>query len=302
MPAKRIPWIKFWPEMLDHEKFAELSDSEGMTWLNVWGKASQQAVRWRFASAQHAAKVSGRPLAQIRRLITARLLDEREDGLWIHDWQQWQNHYPSEYEDSSNTPSTPGEPSPNAHSKSAPTLDEDSVNAPKSLDEDNPNDAVNTTASASRVHERAKKGEGRREKGDIDGTADPADRPPQLISVPKTDRNAEVIDAIRAIGIEPSLTGRDHSAIKVAKNMPPELIAELYGRIYRGEYGDEFLQRNLAVYLVIEKMPGYLAFKANGPPKPVLVGRNGYAERPRRIVDHTGCPPGCPSSHPEQAS
>lgn len=264
MPAKRLPWIKFYPELLEHEKFAELSDSESWTWVNIWGKASQQPVRWRFASVQHAGKVTGRPLPHIRRLIAARLLDEREDGVWVHDWQQWQNRYPSDYEDS---PSEAG------------TLPEDSANAPPILREDSANGAANTPASLpqspSRAAERAKT-----KKGDIElsyGEAQPA-------PIPKPNRGAEVINAIRALGIEPNLTDRDHKAIKDS-TAKPTLIAEVYGAVYSGDYGDPFMQQRLCVREAIGWIDGYCSRKANGIPQPVRAGR---PEPPRHVIDRTG--------------
>src|SRR6266550_2940335 len=76
MPAPRLPWIKFWPEALDHPKFALLSDTERWTWIEVWGKASLQAERWTFASVAHAVKVTGRKAKDVRRLIEVGLIDE----------------------------------------------------------------------------------------------------------------------------------------------------------------------------------------------------------------------------------
>lgn len=156
MPAKRLPWIKFYPELLEHEKFADLSDSESWTWINVWAKASQQPVRWRFASAAHAAKVTGRSASQIRKLIAARLLDEHSDGLWVHDWQQWQNRYPSDYEHSDDGPPTDSEDSPQDQPNAPRTLHEDSAKTPRTLPQ-----------APSRGHERAKI-EIEIEKGDIE--------------------------------------------------------------------------------------------------------------------------------------
>jgi len=142
MPAKRLPWFKLWPESFDHEKIATLGDPEFRTWVMLIGKASCQPTRWRFASITHASKVCGRSEEQISNVIAARLLDERSDGLWIHDWEQWQERYPSEFEDSR----------------------ERSGNAPPTLTEDSANAAPTLPPTLPRA--RAKTGEGRREKGD----------------------------------------------------------------------------------------------------------------------------------------
>lgn len=91
MPAQRLPWIKFWPEALEHEKFSALTDAESWTWIVVWSKASLQPKRWRFASVAHAAHVTARPVKHIRRLIEVGLLDDTDEGLSIHDARQWQD-------------------------------------------------------------------------------------------------------------------------------------------------------------------------------------------------------------------
>lgn len=115
MPAKRLPWFKLWPESFEHEKIATLEDGVWRTWVTLIGKASCQPVRWRFASVKHAAAACGRPEAEVQAVLDARLLDQLEDGLWVHDWEQWQERYPSDY------PNTPR------------TLPEDSANAPSTL-------------------------------------------------------------------------------------------------------------------------------------------------------------------------
>jgi hypothetical protein len=90
MPAKRLPWLKFWPEAVDHEKFAGLSDAERWTWVKLLARAAQQPTRGRFASIAHAVEATGRPAKHVRTLVEVRLLDQREDGLWLHDWLDWQ--------------------------------------------------------------------------------------------------------------------------------------------------------------------------------------------------------------------
>lgn len=285
MAAKRLPWIKFYPELLEHEKFADLSDAESWTWINVWGKASQQTVRWRFASPAHAAKVTGRSVAQIRKLIAARLLDERSDGLWVHDWQQWQQRYPSDYEGSViddglsvedllgivvNAPSTLREDSANA----PPLLPEDSVNGAAILHEDSVNAAAMSGQCPSRGAERAKT------KTKIEST--PNGVPREV--VPKPNRSAEVIDAIRALGQEPTMTERDHAAVK-RSTAKPEVIAEVYCAVFRGDYGDDFMQRRLSVHEAIGWIDGYRSQKTNGLPKSARPGR---PEPTRNLIDKTG--------------
>lgn len=104
MPAKRLPWYKVWAEHTDHEKICALSDAEYRTWHMVLAKAAQQPIRWRFASARHAAAVTNRPERQITALTAAGLMDSREDGLWVHDSNVWQRWTPEDDANDSRTP------------------------------------------------------------------------------------------------------------------------------------------------------------------------------------------------------
>jgi hypothetical protein len=254
MPAKRLPWIKFWPELLEHRKFGELSDAESWTWVVVWGKASQQADRWKFASIDHAARVTGRPKRQIQRLIDMQLVDIDVAGrLTIHNVKKWQERFPSE--EPADTPQS---------------TDEDSLNTPARLPERSREDPVNTP-----VPPLLQKGEGRRENAP-NGAAHSA--------IPKPNRSAEVIDAIRELGQEPNLTARDHAALK-ASTAKPELIAEVYCAVFRGDYGDPFMQRHLCVREAIGWIDGYRSWKSGATPRP---GKNARPEVPHHVIDRTG--------------
>ncbi len=135
MPAQRLPWFKLWPEAVDHEKVAQLGDAQFRTWITVLAKAADQPTRWHFASRRHAAVVTGRAIGHINTLVSGRLLDDLGvDGVWIHDWKQWQDRYPSDYpEPSANAPpllpEDPPERSANGHLIPPPSLHDDSVNA-----------------------------------------------------------------------------------------------------------------------------------------------------------------------------
>lgn len=129
MPAHRLPWLKLWPECMAHEKVAMLSDELGWTWIKCLCFAAQQRVRWRFASVEHAASVTGRAAAHIEALIERGLFDQREDGLWVHDYQDWQERYPSDV-----SPPT-DRTLPVAASTKEGTLPEHSVNTPSTLRE-----------------------------------------------------------------------------------------------------------------------------------------------------------------------
>lgn len=103
----------------------------------------------------------------------------------------------------------------------------------------------------------------------------------------RVNRNGGVIDAIRAQGIEPTLTPRDHGAIK-STSATPALIAEVYGAVYRGEYGDDFMRKRLSVHEAIEWINGYEAWKAQGRPKALPNGRPPQPEP--HYIDRTGQP------------
>lgn len=107
MPNKPVPWLKLWPELVDHEKFAQLTDSECWTWVKLLAKSGQQPTRGRFRDVTHAVVASGRPKKHVERLIAVRLLDQRADGLWMHDWEKWQRWRP---EDAINTNGPPDQP------------------------------------------------------------------------------------------------------------------------------------------------------------------------------------------------
>jgi hypothetical protein len=163
--GRRFPWLKLWIEAVAHEKVALLSDAQFRTWVHTLCKGAEQPTRWHFASAQHAAVVSGRPLSHIKHLVNVRLLDQRDDGLWVHDFRQWQEVYESDIpmqrngRRSVNTPPMLGEHSANT----PPSVRTHSANAPTLLRDHSADHLPNTLA---RTRAQAKTGEGRQERGD----------------------------------------------------------------------------------------------------------------------------------------
>lgn len=103
--------------------------------------------------------------------------------------------------------------------------------------------------------------------------------------VPKPNRSAEVIDALRAVGIEPTMTARDHAALKTS-TAKPELVAEVYQAVFSGKYGDAYMQRHLTVHDAIGWIDGYRAWRTNGGP-PRYPNRS-TPEPARRLIDKTG--------------
>lgn len=92
------------------------------------------------------------------------------------------------------------------------------------------------------------------------GRAADADAPAPL----KPRGNAKVsavIDALRAEGMTGTLTARDAKAVKDVEHDPAQ-VAALYAAIFRGEYGDDWMHKNLSVALCLEKLPGWLSHQA----------------------------------------
>lgn len=103
MPTKAQPWLKFWPELVDHPKFVGISDAVRWTWIKLLARAGQQPTRGQFVSVRHAVEVTGRPEAHIRQLIHVRLLDDNPDALLMHDWQKWQRWRAEDSEEDGST-------------------------------------------------------------------------------------------------------------------------------------------------------------------------------------------------------
>lgn len=86
----------------------------------------------------------------------------------------------------------------------------------------------------------------------------------------KPNKSAQVIDAIRANGFDPELSGRDHAAIKGCTRAP-DVVADAYvsARQRLWPPGDPWLANNLSVHAVIERLDGFEAWVAAGRPSSV---------------------------------
>lgn len=243
MPASRLPWIKLWEQAIDHEKVALLPDALFRTWVHVLVAGSQQPVRWRFASAKHAAIASGRPLAHIRQLIAKRLLDATDgDALVVHDWRDWQEVYPSDV----NRPARPKR------------AREHSANTPRTLRDD----------STETGEGRREMGEGRREKTLSPGldtspagvssgggsvvAAGAADPPPAKTNGHVSSGNENGLEslfqAFEAVGLpRPKLRKFDaRDAADLLRDYEPDVVARCWQDIASGEYGDDFDRGHLS--------------------------------------------------------
>lgn len=186
MVASRLPWIKFWPEALDHPKFVDLTDAERWTWVVVWGKASQQQNRWIFASVNHVTHVTGRPAKHVKRLISVGLLDEDESGIHVHDAVKWQDRYPSDERPMAPRTGTDGD------RKTPSKLRQDSVNAPAMVAESSVN-GVATGAQESDKREKEKEIENNPPNPPGETAGKPAPKPAKGARVPITDDEIEAL-------------------------------------------------------------------------------------------------------------
>lgn len=109
MPARRLPWVKLWPELMEREKVRLLTDGQYRTWTYCLLAGSQQPTRWRFQTLEHVAYVTRRPVKDVQALADQHFLDIAEDGVWIHDASEYQDVAPSDIlrERSANDPANP---------------------------------------------------------------------------------------------------------------------------------------------------------------------------------------------------
>ncbi len=86
-------------------------------------------------------------------------------------------------------------------------------------------------------------------------------------AVPKPNRAAEVVNLIRAAGVDVEPTRRDAAAIRESGASPQE-IAAAYVAQARGEWGDDWDRDHLSVHRVVENLAGYRASTASRKRKP----------------------------------
>jgi hypothetical protein len=124
MPAKRLPWFRFWIDATTHEKVRQLDDGTFRTWVELLDAAAKQPRRGRFASRASAISVVRRPAKHLSTLISAKLIDETREGLVMHDWDEWQRWRPED----ANDDATPPDPPPNGRAIDSPTTHDDRAN------------------------------------------------------------------------------------------------------------------------------------------------------------------------------
>lgn len=107
MPAKRLPWFRFWIDATSHGKVRQLDDATFRTWVELLDAAAKQPRRGRFDSRTEAVSILRRPAKHIATLIRATLIDETTEGLTMHDWDEWQRWRTEDANDYATSPDHP---------------------------------------------------------------------------------------------------------------------------------------------------------------------------------------------------
>lgn len=94
---------------------------------------------------------------------------------------------------------------------------------------------------------------------------------------PKPTRSGQLIDLLKTADVPVTMRPQDHKALKDS-GADPSLVAEAYGALFRGEWGDDFMRRSLSVQFVIGRLAAYESWKRN--PRPSAPRRNGADPKP----------------------
>jgi hypothetical protein len=227
----------------------QLSDRTFRVWQELLDAANEQKIRGRFDSYSAAAAIIRRKPAEVRLVAAAGLLDESADGVWLHDWKDWQRWKPEDEGLTNDEPTSPEDP-----------------------DYDSPITHESHRNGSGITHEKHRKTRSlarAREDVDVEGDVD-VERERDTRSSPSLRSGAAasekrgnprvqaVIEAFRALSGDVYLTPRDHAAIK-RSDVPPELIAQTYDAVARGAWGDDFMRKRLSVHEAIEWANAYQA-------------------------------------------
>jgi len=85
--------------------------------------------------------------------------------------------------------------------------------------------------------------------------------------VPKPNKSGELMDLLRAAGVECLLLEKHHAALKRTRLSAAE-VAEVYIAIAEGRFGDDWLCDNVNVERAIAAWPNYQNRKLRGPRPP----------------------------------
>lgn len=104
---------------------------------------------------------------------------------------------------------------------------------------------------------------------------------------PKVTRSGQLIDLLRADDVPVTMRPQDHKALKDS-GADPALVAEAYGALFRGDWGDDFMRRSLSVQFVIGRLAAYESWKRNPradsrrPNGPASTGSTALREQTRQ--------------------
>ncbi len=246
-----MKWFRFYHEVLDDPKVQDLEPALFKHWVNLLCLANAQEPRGTIPDNPHfiafRLHIRDATAAKVVAELTARGLLEMAANcrLSLHNWEKRQ----AKSDDSA--------PRVAALRAASPETNRVNVTAkPPLLKRDN--------SSLDREREGERDSSPPEKRGDDSGATAPAPLTPR--GNPKV---SAVVDALRSEGMTGRVTPRDAKAIRETEH-DPVVVAALYAAIFRGEYGDAWMHDNLSVALCLEKLPGWLSFRAGhrAPPKP----------------------------------
>lgn len=135
-----------------------------------------------------------------------------------------------------------------------PVADCEPVNRPKTTVQSAKNDTVNRPKTTHSY----KKTKGKKTKEENKNTA------PTEPARSET-RSGRVLDVLKAADVPVTMRPQDHRALKES-GADPDLVAEAYGAIFRGEWGDEFMRQRLTVQSAIGHLAGYQSWRREAMP------------------------------------
>lgn len=246
MPAKRLPWFRFWIDATTHGKVRQLDDATFRTWVEMLDAAAKQPRRGRFESRVEAISILRRPPKHIATLITAKLVDEVDKELVMHDWDEWQRWRAEDANDDATPPDHP----PNGRANDSRTTREEHRNG----------SAIRVSAEGDTETEKELLPSLRSGEPRLRVVGEPAPKP-----TPKATPVGMLIDKVRTL--DPSLEifgdrGFVGSKLKENPDANLDLIAEAYVSFHHGEWpGSKMLRESGALAWVIGDLGGYVAWR-----------------------------------------
>lgn len=259
----RMPWFRLYHEARSDAKLRLLADDEHRVWFDLLCFASEQDTRGsiatgddRFPLAVEVAHGDIDLLARtVARLVKLRIVTDSGDRLTFLHFSDRQ------YDKPSATPERVAE---------RVTRHRKGVTAEKSCDETPvKRDETPVLFNTELEEELDPEKERRRPGADAPVAAGAAvvapHKPPKIVAVPKPNKLAEIIDAIKAEGVGVNPSKVDAAAVKQCPAGAAKL-ASAYVAAYRGEWPPDstWLRDNLSLAAVCKRIDGFEAFLASG--------------------------------------